>query len=165
MAVKMFGVAKPVAINFVQQGMVLVASDHQGHRLAGIAVEGPYGPLFAVIWSAGETSPPYIVELSDAHQSLSVIDGELEIEPTEPFVALTERALRSEGLFVTSDGRVGLAVGLPTHTSHTNQRRHFDLSDGAPMTSNGGAHGMLGEARVYVRQEGREDRLLLWPQK
>lgn len=162
MAVRIFGAARPVTLQAIEPGVILLADDHNGKRLIGIGVEDDHGPLFVVLWSAGDISAPYVLEPSDVHRSVSVIDGDLELEAVEPFKALLDRTLRNDGLFVTADKQIGVAVSMPGYSGRTDQRRHFRLSDGRKMTENGGAHALLGPVNAYVRYEGRQDRVPLW---
>lgn len=157
MATKTYGFARPLKYDDVKPGMLLSA-DNSGRRVIGLAFQGDREILVAVIQHEGEGPPlPYVIDLSDIHQSLTVIDGDRELEPMEnaDFALLPQQRGLKDGFLIASDGTVGLAVSYNEFGSKA--FKILDFATGLDL-KHGGHTAALPPARLFIRQDCKEQR-------
>lgn len=159
MATKAYGFARPLKYDDVKPGMLLT-TDNSGRRIIGLAFQGGREVLVAVIQQEGEGPPlPYVIDLSDIHQSLTVIDGDRELEPMKnsDFALLPRRRGLKDGFLIASDGTVGLALSYNDFGSKA--FKILDFATGLDLKHEGHT-AALPPARLFIRQDKEQRREL-----
>ncbi|WP_295198750.1 hypothetical protein [uncultured Brevundimonas sp.] len=158
MTTRTYGFALPLKYDDVKPGM-LISAMYGTRHIIGLAFSDEREMLVAVFDDGGESDPrpPYVIDLSDVHTTLTQIVGEREFDPADnySFDLLPQRKSFVEGFFITGDGRVGLAVTYNRFGTKKYVQLDFDTGEGIV---HGGVLAVLPPARLYVVQPGREQR-------
>ncbi|MFN3836769.1 MAG: hypothetical protein ACK4MI_03555 [Brevundimonas sp.] len=157
-----FGYAVPLKYDEAKPGMLISASTPGGRHVLGLAFQGDREILLAVFRQNGEPTepePPYVVDLTDVHQTLTGIIGDREFEPAGlAFELLPQRKVGIEGFVITSQGTIGLAV--VHHDFGQPKFRMLDFDTGLDL-KHGGSVAVIPEPRIYIRGPGRDQRFEL----
>lgn len=158
MTTRTYGLAYPLKYEEAKPGM-LISAMYGARHVMGLTFTGDREMLLAVFADGAETDPrpPYVLELTDVHGSMTVIPGQREFEPADdqPFGLLPNRKIGGDGFVITSGGQVGLAVvhrdfGMPRFMV-----LNFDTGEPLERT---GEIAMLPPIRLFVVEEGRKER-------
>ncbi len=158
MTTRTYGFAYPLKYDDVKPGM-LISAQHGSRHVIGLAFQGDRELLLAVFDDGGdqEPRPPYVLDLSDVHASLTMIPGEREFEPADSysFDLLPQRRTGIEGLIISSTGRVGLAV---SHADFGMKKfLMLDFDTGEPIQQSSQI-AVMPAARLFVVESGRDTR-------
>ena len=156
MTTRTYGFARPANYDQIKPGM-LISADRHGQRVIGLAFQAEREMLVAVFQHDGDAAIlPYVLDLSDIHQTLTVIEGERELEPIGENYALLPRSRPLvEGFVITSGGGVGLTV---KYNDFGNVHwKVLDFDTGADLTQSGRPVS-LPPSRLFIREPGRDER-------
>lgn len=153
-----FGYAKALSQSDVEAGM-LVSARVDGQHLIGVIYDSEHDRHIVVVWSSGDMIIPSAVDITDAHDTLGGIDGQLQFEadPSGYFLPPVKVG-SSPGFVIDKEGRIGASVDVPYFEKVA--RSFIDLGTGKAWAGRSGVVAMP-DPDVYIAQDGRKERFKL----